>query len=139
MFIKTNPLNIRASKSFNWLGQTGSQRGFCTFKDERYCFRAGAYLLMRSYRRAGCFTLAKIIARWAPSFENPTSSYMKFVSDKTGYSYDFIPVTFENIAKILTAMEMFEQGYKDGKDGYLFDGRYFTVREYVESANLSFG
>lgn len=75
-----NPLNIRFSNRNNWLGQCGEYRGFCVFTSVSYGFRA-AYKTLCSYIRQGVCTIEDIISRWAPSCENDTESYIKFVSD----------------------------------------------------------
>ena len=36
-----NPLNIRYSPANKWQGQTGENKGFCTFRNEAYGIRAG--------------------------------------------------------------------------------------------------
>ena len=108
--MRNNPLNIRASQSFSWVGQSGAEKGFCVFDDVVFCRRAGAYLLMRSYRRAGVDTIEKIIRRWAPPIENPTSNYVAFVAKMTSLKPDTHLCFMSDYAAILAAMEIFEQG-----------------------------
>lgn len=134
-----NPLNIRTSAAFNWNGQTGATRGFCNFADVVMCRRAGAYLLMRSYRRAGCLTITDIIQRYAPASENPTKAYISFVSSRAGLDAN-TPLVFANdYACVLAAMEMFEQGisvskrteyFYNARASYLYIIDHFNLKLY---------
>ena len=78
-----NPLNIRFSKSNNWKGQSGENKGFCVFETRKYGYRA-AFINLRSYSKRGLNTIEKIIMSWAPPVENNTESYIKYVVDNTG-------------------------------------------------------
>ena len=73
-----NPFNIRYSTSNNWLGQIGNVNGFCKFSLPFYGVRAFA-LLYRTYLRTGRNTIARFIRSYAPSVENNTGLYIKFV------------------------------------------------------------
>lgn len=74
-----NPFNIRYNKRNKWLGQIGSYKGFCRFKDDSFGIRA-AILLVRNYIIAGYNTPARIITRFAPlSDNNDTDAYISFV------------------------------------------------------------
>ena len=73
-----NPLNIRFSPKSNWVGQTGSNKGFCVFDTLEHGFRA-ALKLLNNYIRQGYDTIPKIIARWAPESENNTKAYIDTV------------------------------------------------------------
>lgn len=121
MIGKNNVLNIRNSSSFQWLGQSGSTRGFADFESVEMCRRAGLYLLMRSYRRAGVITLAEVIHRWAPVNENPTAEYIHYVATTTKIKPQF-SLTFDaDFANVLAAMEIFEQGiaYSEREQYYI--------------------
>lgn len=120
MIGKFNPLNIRNSSGFSWNGQSGSTRGFADFVSTEMCRRAGLYLLRRSYRRAGCFTIEKILYRWAPQSENDTENYIKFVCGLTGFKRNDHMVFDSDFAALLAAMEIMEQGI-----GTMFRKRYF--------------
>lgn len=139
MIGKCNPLNIRTSAHYKWAGQTGETRGFCDFESVEMCRRAGAYLLLRSYRRAGAFTVADVIKRWAPACENNTNAYIKFVCKRT----DFAPNTklwFDSdYAAVLAAMEIMEQGifasfrdnyFATAKASYLYVINNFSISKY---------
>lgn len=79
MRYKNNPFNIRFSNNNNWVGQLTSDNGFCTFKSVDYGVRAMLMILYR-YNNIGISSIERIINRFAPSSENPTSSYVSFVS-----------------------------------------------------------
>lgn len=74
-----NPLNVRYSKDNNWLGQTGSYRGFCEFESSDYGFRAAMLLLERYFFVYHYLTARSIISRFAPSLENDTEAYIRYV------------------------------------------------------------
>lgn len=80
MIGKNNPFNIRAGRS-SWKGQSGSWRGFCNFDDVSYCVRAVLYLLLRSYKKYGCNTLAECIHRYCPYGDgnNNPDAYVKYI------------------------------------------------------------
>lgn len=122
MIGKNNVLNVRDSAHFSWVGQCGSTRGFCNFVSERCCRRVGAYLLMRSYRRAKCVTVADIIRRWAPPSENSTGDYIKAVCAMTGFESRFEPESDVDYSRLLAAMEIVEVGVSLGERP-----RYFRI------------
>ena len=139
MIGKNNVLNIRASKSFSWFGQTGATRGFCDFEGIEMCRRAGLYLLMRSYRRAGVVKLEEVIKRWAPPTENNTSNYVGFVCKRSGLQAGFVLRFLSDFAAVLAAMEIMEMGvpaskrdeyYATAKDSYLYLAEHFNLKPY---------
>lgn len=139
MIGKNNVLNIRASKSFSWAGQTGATRGFCDFEGIEMCRRAGLYLLMRSYRRAGVVKLEEVIKRWAPPTENNTSNYVDFVCKRSGLQRDFVLRFLSDFASVLAAMEIIEIGvpsskreeyFATAKDSYLYLAEHFNIKPY---------
>ena len=77
MIAKNNIFNIRAGKA-QWLGMTGTRRGFVEFDTQEHGIRAWL-VLMRNYRRKyGCRTIRQIVTRFAPPSENNTKRYIKF-------------------------------------------------------------
>lgn len=139
MIGKNNVLNIRASKSFSWAGQNGSTRGFCDFYGIEMCRRAGLYLLMRSYRRAGVVKLEEVIKRWAPPTENNTSNYVDYVCKRSGLQRGFVLRFLSDFASVLAAMEIMEIGvpaskreeyYATAKDSYLYLAEHFNIKPY---------
>ena len=136
---KNNVLNIRASKSFSWAGQTGATKGFCDFDGIEMCRRAGLYLLMRSYRRAGVVRLEDVIKRWAPPTENNTSNYVDFVCKRSGLQRGFVLRFLSDFASVLAAMEIMEIGvpaskrdeyYATAKNSYLYLAEHFNLKPY---------
>lgn len=139
MIGKSNVLNIRTSKSFSWAGQTGATRGFCDFEGIEMCRRAGLYLLMRSYRRAGCVTLEEIIKRWAPPTENNTTAYVDYVCKRSGLQRGFVLRFLSDFASVLAAMEIMEMGvpaskreeyFATAKDSYIYIANHFNLKPY---------
>lgn len=110
MIGKYNPLNIRYSYINHWMGQTGQTNGFCNFTSYVFGIRAAAYLLMRSYRRAGFRTYAELITRFAPSSENSTEKYIDFVCSGLHVMPFDVPETGKQFAGMIHRMWRFEQG-----------------------------
>lgn len=73
-----NPANIRYSYINKWKGQLHPDNGFCTFESLDYGLRA-LVVLLRGYIKRGFDTPEKIISRFAPSSENNTDNYIRFV------------------------------------------------------------
>lgn len=132
MIGRNNPLNIRTSSSYSWNGQCGSHKGFCDFEDITFCRRAGLYLLMRSYRRAGVKKLGDIIKRWAPACENNTGAYITYVCNRTGLQPATTLFFDKDFAEVLAAMEIFEQGIPLSKRADYYDT---TVKSYCYLIN----
>lgn len=139
MIGKNNYLNIRTSSGFTWNGQTGSTRGFADFESIEMCRRAGAYLLMRSYRKADCKTIERVISRWAPKSENDTENYIKFVCKMTGLSRTMQLVFDNDYASLLAAMEIIENGcdyrkrdtyFENARVSYLNIINQFKIKSY---------
>ena len=108
IFKRNNPLNIRHNPKNKWLGQIGSDNGFCVFKDRHHGFRAAFILLHTYYTIYGFRTIDAIIERWAPPEENPTANYINYVlgmcpnlkMDGSRFMY----------VQLLSAMACFETG-----------------------------
>lgn len=139
MIGKNNYLNIRNSSGFTWNGQTGATRGFADFESVEMCRRAGAYLLMRSYRKADCKTIESVISRWAPKSENDTENYIKFVCKMTGLSRAMRLVFDNDYASLLAAMEIIENGcdyrkretyFENARVSYLNIINQFKIKSY---------
>lgn len=75
-----NPGNIRRS-STHWLGLSHFQNDsqFCQFEKMEFGVRALLVLLRTYYNKHHCNTIKKVISRFAPSSENNTENYIKFV------------------------------------------------------------
>ena len=138
MIGRNNVLNIRSSSAYKWTGQDGSRKGFCTFKHIDYCYRAAAYLIMRSYRRRGVFTVKQIIRTWAPDFENPTDSYIDTVCKWCRYNPTMNVSTITAVAKLLAAMECFEMGYSPAKREIALSENPQHIAEVIEKFDIKF-
>ncbi len=125
-YTRNNPLNIRYSEKNQWLGQTGERNGFCVFSEEKYGWRA-AFVLLKNYHKKGFRTISQIVHRFAPASENPTSSYVSFVSDKLQqFGYEAYGVEFKDaqldlgndmvVVDLLVVMSIFESGQKCQSD-----------------------
>jgi len=102
-----NPFNIRYSSLNNWLGQLGNVNGFCKFVLPYYGVRAFA-LLYRTYLSSGRDTISRFIRSFAPSAENNTGLYIKFVCYHMGRDphYKLSLKDFHNFARAVCAYEI---------------------------------
>lgn len=78
-----NPLNIRNVDGQNWIGQIGKKDGFCEFQNVWWGIRA-AMMILSKYRKRGLVTIEQIISTWAPTSENDTEAYIKFICTNMG-------------------------------------------------------
>jgi len=102
-----NPFNIRYSSLNNWLGLLGNVNGFCKFSLPYYGVRAFA-LLYRTYLRSGRDTISRFIRSYAPSAENNTALYIKFVCYHMGRDphYKLSLKDFHDFACAVSAYEI---------------------------------
>lgn len=105
-----NPLNIRRGQKWVGLAPTQTDKSFDQFISMEYGIRAAFKLIKKYIEDYNCNTITKIISKWAPSIENDTKNYIKFVAQKSGYSADYL-LTFSNkdaMTKIVSAMIQME-------------------------------
>lgn len=118
-----NPFNIRYSSHNKWLGQIGNVNGFCKFSLPYYGVRAFA-LLFRTYLRSGRDTISRFICSFAPSVENNTGLYIKFVCYHMGRGphYKLSLKDFHNFACAVCAYEIGPDSinFIDDIDSYKF-------------------
>lgn len=114
-----NPGNIRHSAS-PWIGRAKVQADaeFVTFTDPVYGIRALAKVLLTYYRVHKRKTVRQIVERWAPSHENPTNSYARFVAGKMRVREDETldltkPAVLERLVKAIIAFENGRNIYPD--------------------------
>lgn len=84
-----NPGNIRLT-SDRWRGQVlpPPDRGFVTFSEPKWGYRA-LFVVLEGYMiRHGLVTIRSIIGRYAPPSENATAAYIRSVSRATGWGPD---------------------------------------------------
>lgn len=112
MRYKNNPFNIRFSNNNNWVGQLTSDNGFCTFRSIDFGVRAMLMILCR-YNNIGISTIEGIINRFAPTSENPTSSYISFVCNRmcVSKSYEINVFCPLDVYDFLQQISMFESKY----------------------------
>ena len=116
-----NPLNIRRSAD-RWEGARAEQtdKSFVQFESMAYGYRA-AWKTLESYwkhfkEKRQPFTVASIIARWAPPSENNTEAYVRTVLGLTSLGgkehlpRPFMGYMLEKLARLLAAMTVMECG-----------------------------
>lgn len=84
-----NPGNIRLTGD-RWRGQVlpPPDRGFVTFTEPKWGYRA-LFVILEGYMiRHGLVTIRGIIGRYAPPTENSTRSYIRSVCRATGWGPD---------------------------------------------------
>lgn len=84
MIKRNNPFNVKYSSRNNWQGQIGQKNGFCVFANLEDGVRAGVICILRNLeatkdKRHELYRLDKMVARFAPPFENYTELYISFV------------------------------------------------------------
>lgn len=112
-----NPLNIVRGCNWKGLAKIQTDSRFCQFESMAYGLRA-AFLLIRNYMTGRCAdrvrrtSIQSIISRWAPSSENATGNYIRFVAQKSGVGrYDKVSWSDRSsVVAIVHAMAWFECG-----------------------------
>ena len=131
-----NPFNIKKSSS-RWLGKVkGTDKVFETFDNLEHGTRAGIKLLL-NYLKQGYNTPRKIISRFAPSSENDSESYLRFVCDHLLISPDEVidnPVYFFNLCE---GIILFESGLSFSQL-YDFGIRYRYLSNIFTKYNFNF-
>lgn len=112
--VSKNVGNIRFSGNNSWIGQIGEHKGFCCFIDQIYSIRALIILIKNYIDKHDDYSIERIISRYAPSTENDTSSYIKFVEnafDEIGYSYNHINSTDLSFYTLCRCICQYETGF----------------------------
>lgn len=126
---RNNPLNIRHSGSFNWVGEdtTIPAGSFASFDTLDNGIRAAIQNLHTYVTKDGANTIKSIIARWAPpSDNNDDVAYEKVVMEQLtplypGLTSDTVLTgNYSQLALIAWAMSAMEQGYSHQPDKQLF-------------------
>lgn len=114
-----NPLNIRATDT-DWLGKTGSNKGFEVFSNPEYGYRAAAKNLYTSNTKYNNRSVRDLITRWAPPNENNTEKYIDVVSTDLGVDPDADlgnlesnPELTKKLLKSMTKMEGANNNFND--------------------------
>ena len=116
-----NPLNIRHSAD-RWEGAriVQTDKSFVQFQTMAYGYRA-AWKILESYwkhfkRQRQPFTVAHIIARWAPPSENHTDAYVSTVlkltslGGKENLPRPFMGIAIDKLVRLFAAMTTMECG-----------------------------
>ena len=116
-----NPLNIRHSAD-RWEGAriVQTDKSFVQFQTMAYGYRA-AWKVLESYwkhfkRQRQPFTVAHIIARWAPPSENHTDAYVSTVlkltslGGKENLPRPFMGIAIDKLVRLFAAMTTMECG-----------------------------
>ncbi|KXB86081.1 prophage MuMc02, structural protein P5 family protein [Prevotella sp. DNF00663] len=107
-----NPGNIRLSKTrYQGEIQPSADHAFKQFQSMPWGFRAMFVILRTYYNKYRLRTIRQIIHRWAPTAENDTEAYIRFVAKESGIGADE-QVEFEAsmMVKIVAAMAQMENG-----------------------------
>ena len=105
--MKTNPLNIRKSKDL-FLGELKTTGNFKVFINRKYGVRAAIKIIQTYIVKHHYDTIRKIIYHWAPSYENDTSAYIKFVSSHMKYDPDAVISSKALFLSLVHAMAIYE-------------------------------
>lgn len=108
-----NPGNIRRSR-VRYKGELphSTDPEFRQFESVEWGYRAIFMLLYTYHHRHGCRTLRQMIDRYAPPSENPTSAYLRFVSQQSGIDPDYVLDVTNKIlmVEVVCAISHFENG-----------------------------
>ncbi len=113
-----NPGNILRGET-QWRGEVvGNDPRYASFETPEAGIRAMAKTLDTYSTKYGLDTVQGIIARWAPSTENPTGAYIKTVATALGVKPDQPldlkdPATMSGLVKAIIKQENGRQSYSD--------------------------
>jgi hypothetical protein len=119
-----NPGNMVVGDYSRNNGMIGRAGGFAVFPDYKTGHDALLILLINEY---GNFDLVKLMEKFAPSHENNTKRYIKFISKQTGVKPSVFVKNYSKaeFIKLWTAIEKFE-GWKPG-----------TIKEYSAKGQIT--
>ena len=103
-----NPGNIRPGAGF--IGESGAGSGYSIFDSDDEGLRAIQRLLMTYGDEYGLNTIRGLANRYAPKSENPTESYIDFLSKETGIGPDEEIDLAGRGSDLIPAIVGFEQG-----------------------------
>jgi len=120
----SNPGNVRHSRD-KWQGMADVQDDpdFVRFKSPEYGIRAIARILLQ-YQKRGLDTVGEIIATYAPSSENDTSSYVRSVCAAGGFGEDEVLDIdqCEVMLPLIKAIIKHENGKQPYSDAVILEG-----------------
>jgi hypothetical protein len=104
-----NPFNLEF-RNIGWVGEIGTDGRFSIFDTAENGIRAGMINIHTKMTRDGLRTVRQLITRLSPAFENPTESFIQFVSRRVGVAADQ-PIEFRpSIIGLSRAIIQFENG-----------------------------
>lgn len=112
-YLNNNPGNIRiSSDKFQGESTYSRDKSFKQFVSMAYGYRAIFRILMTYYRGYSLKTIREWISRWAPSSENDTEAYIRFVAEYAGISPDqeLFLSDKDMFCKIVAAISRMENG-----------------------------
>jgi hypothetical protein len=114
-----NPGNIRYVQAIPWQGQVGQNQGYAQFADLQHGIRAFIINASNLIKQYG--TLQAYITAYAPPTENPTSSYLDYVSQATGIQpTDQVSLDHDTLKALAKAQFEMENG-QAAADQYISD------------------
>lgn len=124
-----NPLNIE-NNGILWDGMAAAQTDprFVVFDSAAWGIRAAAKILHTYRNKYGLYSVAEMVNRWAPPFENPTDVYAGFVAAYAEVDKDQALTDAEfsdKLPRILQGMARFENG-----------ADYYTAAEFIQGVAL---
>ena len=119
-----NPMNLRWFAPINWVGQIGPDvDGYAKFSEVHFGIRAGVKNLVNGYFNKGIDSPVNIIEKYAPSHENPTDAYIRFIAERMGVDKTTsIPLTRDNMIRLTKAIIHFENGSQPYADATIERG-----------------
>ena len=109
-----NPFNLKFRPDIQWRGQIGNDGTFVIFNTALNGLRAGMINIHTKFTRDGIKTVRGLINILSPAFENPTESFVSFVSTRLGVSPEQ-PLEFgQVIIPLSQAIVTFETGVANG-------------------------
>lgn len=133
MINKNNPFNIRYNAANKWIGLIGNHKGFCEFSDLKFGIRAAAHILMVSYRKKGIFNYKAIVERFAPSSENNTEAYLKFLCRTLQVDPLDEPSSVYEYARLLVRIAYYESSFVLDLKYTIFIIHHFNIKIYEKA------
>lgn len=106
-----NPGNLRHGDQWQGLSAEQTDKSFCQFDSMEYGIRALLKTMQTYHKKYNIDSIDHIVARWAPTNENDTESYINSVARQTGLVRDkklFLdknPALYLKIAKAIAYHE----------------------------------
>lgn len=112
MKYRNNPGNLRYAVRNRWIGQVDPSNGFCQFEHIHAGLRA-LCITLDSYRvHHNLLSVQELISRYAPSSENDTDGYVRFVCSYVGCSASETPFSTPSLfVAFVSAICRMETGY----------------------------